>query len=78
MAKLDRLQAEEFGEHIEGNHAVQLKLQSHLAVEEAKWKQRAKQHWLQSGNKNTKLYHMHTNQRRRNNRSLAFLDSHGN
>lgn len=37
LAKIDRLQADKDGEHIEDIKVVQLELQSHLEDEEARW-----------------------------------------
>lgn len=78
LAKLDIVQANGSGEHQEENQAIQTELQLNLTTEEIKWKQIAKQHWLQRGDKNTRFYHMCANQRRKTNRISAIQDPYGN
>lgn len=42
-----------------------------------KWRQRAKLHWLNHGDKNTKFFHLHAYQRHKTNRVSQLLDSNG-
>ncbi|XP_059433934.1 uncharacterized protein LOC132167054 [Corylus avellana] len=46
--------------------------------EEMHWRQRAKEHWLKSGDKNTKFFHASVNQRRRMNHIVLIEDKAGN
>lgn len=48
-----------------------------LEEEDLKWRQRAKQHWLLHGDRNTQFYHMHANQRRKTNTISHILDHNG-
>ena len=47
---------------------IKRELESLLAQDDERWKQRAKVNWLKHGDRNTKFYHAIANQRRRNNR----------
>lgn len=49
------------GEYIDYDHRLQVEMQNKLEEEEIKWKQCAKQYWLQYWARNTKFYHMHAN-----------------
>jgi exonuclease III len=42
-----------------------------------KWRQRAKEHWLKLGDKNTKFFHSCVKQRRRANTIQGIIDEHG-
>ncbi|XP_042952580.1 uncharacterized protein LOC122289520 [Carya illinoinensis] len=53
-------------------------IETTLAEEDLKWKQRAKQHWMKMGDKNTKFYHLHATQRRNTNIIQEILDCRGN
>lgn len=68
IQKLGHIQNEGKGDHIAINHSIQEELNLKLAKEEMKWNQRAKKHWLKLGDRNTKFYHMHANQREKTNR----------
>ena len=48
-----------------------------LNEEDQKWKQRAKQHWLKHGDRNTQFYHHQANQRRKTNSITQILDQLG-
>ncbi|XP_031131809.1 uncharacterized protein LOC116033190 [Ipomoea triloba] len=41
------------------------------------WRQRAKQHWLQCGDRNTKFFHLYASARRRKNRITRLQDTNG-
>lgn len=45
--------------------------------EHLKWKQRAEMTWLQKGDRNTKYYHLCTNQRKRRNTITMIIDDDG-
>lgn len=42
-----------------------------------KWKQRAKQQWLNDGDKNTKFFHKCASQRRKTNKISTIIDEEG-
>ncbi|XP_042972954.1 uncharacterized protein LOC122304756 [Carya illinoinensis] len=48
-----------------------------VAEEDARWKQRAKVHWLTHGDRNTKFYHTCVNQRRKKNSIKQIVDGEG-
>ncbi|XP_042958109.1 uncharacterized protein LOC122293655 [Carya illinoinensis] len=48
-----------------------------LDQEDARWKQRAKVHWLTKGDRNTKFYHACVNQRRKKNNIKQIEDEEG-
>ncbi|XP_042972884.1 uncharacterized protein LOC122304684 [Carya illinoinensis] len=48
-----------------------------LAENDMKWRQRAKQHWLINGDRNTTYFHMQANQRRKTNAITAIEDGSG-
>jgi hypothetical protein len=51
---------------------------SHLLVkEDVFWRQRAKTHWLQDGDLNTKFFHAAATSRRKTNRILSLVDEAG-
>ncbi|XP_019164478.1 PREDICTED: uncharacterized protein LOC109160650 [Ipomoea nil] len=52
-------------------------LSSVLAQEEAFWKQRAKQHWLQGADLNTKFFHKYASHRRKKNDIVKLKDEGG-
>ncbi|XP_074323748.1 uncharacterized protein LOC141660660 [Apium graveolens] len=49
-----------------------------LERQEVYWKQRAKQHWLREGDKNTRIFHRFASVRRKNNRIERIKDADGN
>jgi hypothetical protein len=48
-----------------------------LKIEDVKWKQRAKQSWYKSGDRNTKYFHSWANQRRNTNSIQRICDEQG-
>ncbi|XP_059436284.1 uncharacterized protein LOC132169234 [Corylus avellana] len=45
--------------------------------EDLQWRQRAKEHWLKQGDKNSKFFHASVKQRRRTNKISSILDERG-
>jgi hypothetical protein len=64
---------------IEEEQELQLKddIHSLLEQEEMKWKQRAKENWLQFGDRNTKIFHASANQKFKSHRIEKILDQEG-
>jgi hypothetical protein len=56
---------------------LQAELDELLAREDIQWKQRAKQSWYQSGDRNTKYFHTWANQRRKTNSIRQISDEGG-
>lgn len=77
FASLRDLQNEEQGQHAEINKKFHEEVLWNLAKDEIRWKQHAKQYWLQNGDRNTKYYHSYANQRKRNNNIQSLVDSNG-
>lgn len=62
------------GQHLAEDQKIQVELQKILEEEDIKQKQRAKQHWLQNGDKNMRFYHLHANQKRKINKISQIMD----
>ncbi|XP_059452771.1 uncharacterized protein LOC132183336 [Corylus avellana] len=58
-------------------HTLKLELNSLLEQEELKWRQRAKEHWLKEGDRNTKFFHESANQKRKSSQLYKILDVEG-
>lgn len=56
---------------------VQKELNNLLETEELGWRQRAKEHWLKHGYRNSKFFHASVNQRQRANHIHRILDERG-
>jgi len=56
---------------------LQSELHFLLEQEEIKWKQRAREEWLKSGDGNTKFFHACANQKSRRKQILRIVDKHG-
>ena len=56
---------------------LQRELNELLDDEELYWGQRAKAHWLKEGDKNTKYFHAHASDRRKQNTILGIWDDFG-
>ncbi|KAG7964428.1 hypothetical protein I3843_09G170100 [Carya illinoinensis] len=67
MNRIATIQEEEGGDQVHKLKVLQREVEHQLEEEELKWRQRAKQHWLKNGDRNTQFYHMHANQRRKTN-----------
>ncbi|XP_042958194.1 uncharacterized protein LOC122293787 [Carya illinoinensis] len=78
MKKLEELQESNQGDQVDAILLLQKEIEQSLGEEELKWKQRAKQHWLQNGDRNTKFYHLHATQRRKTNKISQVLDPNNN
>ena len=76
--KLNSLFGQPFTETtIAQRHELYTRLHSLLAQEEAFWRQRSKDNWLQLGDQNTKYFHQRANRRRRRNELLGLFDEEG-
>jgi wobble nucleotide-excising tRNase len=62
------------GHNQEEEKALREEINGLLEQEELKWKQRAKEEWLKSRNRNTKYFHAYATQRRRRNTIDQILD----
>ncbi|XP_042983236.1 uncharacterized protein LOC122312642 [Carya illinoinensis] len=65
---ISRLQEENMGQSGAVIKEKQKAVDQLLAEDDLRWKQRAKQRWLQNGDRNTRYFHMCANQRRKTNR----------
>ncbi|XP_041011398.1 uncharacterized protein LOC121255187 [Juglans microcarpa x Juglans regia] len=77
MAKIGHLQSTGIGDHLIQMKRVQKEVEVSLAVKDLKWRQRAKQHWLKHGDKNTQYFHMQASQRRKTNAIQSVEDTWG-
>jgi len=57
--------------------SLQREIDDLLEFEDMKWKQRAKQHWLRNGDRNTAFYHSWVHHRRKINRIRSVTDEQG-
>lgn len=78
MTTISQLQDNGDGSHIDQLQILQRKIEVSLAETEMKWRQRAKQHWLRNGDKNTQYFNMQANQRRKTNSIKSIADNDGN
>jgi len=62
---LGDLQGEGNESHMETIHQIQSEVNDLIEIEDLKWWQRAKESWLQYGNKNSKYLHACVNQQRK-------------
>ncbi|KAF5447235.1 hypothetical protein F2P56_032803 [Juglans regia] len=74
---LSKLQENEGLESMKLQKRTQEELGFLLEQEDLKWKQRAKEKWLEGGDRNTKFYHASVNQRRKKNLIKKVVDSEG-
>jgi hypothetical protein len=76
-AQLAALQSKECPAVATQIKALQRELDELLEFEDMKWKQRAKQHWLRFGDRNTAFYHSWVQHRKRINRIRSVTDEQG-
>lgn len=67
LAQLSKLQESHEGEKGDRFRTLSNKVEGLLEEDNLKWKQRARQRWLQEGDKNTKYFHQCANQRKKTN-----------
>jgi hypothetical protein len=65
--QLGKLQVDETEAVMENIKQLRKEVNDLIELEDLKWRQKAKQHWLQFGDKNSKYFHACVNQRRKNN-----------
>jgi hypothetical protein len=75
--ELQLLQMQEDNFDINKENQIKDELQNILQHEDLKWRQRAKETWLQSGDKNTKYFHASASQKHRRNVVERIIDQHG-
>lgn len=75
--KLKELKEEEVPEHITEIKMVSGELDKLLEQENIWWKQSAKVHWLQQGDRNTRFSHAYASQRKRKNLIFEVTNSQG-
>jgi hypothetical protein len=76
-AHLANLQMELGVSNQEEIHKQKLVVNDLMGVEELKWKQRAKEHWLKDGDQNTKYFYACVKQRRKANQIFIVVDADG-
>ncbi|KAF5481542.1 hypothetical protein F2P56_002183, partial [Juglans regia] len=74
LKRFRELQDSNQGNQVEVIQQLEKEIETALEEDNLKWEQRAKQHWLQNGDKNTKFYHLHTTHRRKTNKISQVLD----
>jgi len=75
--KLCDVQMNESAPNSDEESSLQSELHSLLEQEEIKWKQRAREEWLKSGDRNTKFFHACANQKSRRKQILRIVDKDG-
>jgi hypothetical protein len=76
-AQLAALQSNECPAVVTQIKALQREIDDLMEFEDMKWKQRAKQHWLRYGDRNTAFYHSWVQHRRKINRIRSVTDEQG-
>ncbi|XP_042974832.1 uncharacterized protein LOC122306468 [Carya illinoinensis] len=74
LKALEELQELNKGDQLDSIRKLKGDIDQDLAAEDLKWKQRAKQHWLQNGDRNTTFYHLHASHRRKINKISQIMD----
>ncbi|XP_035550016.1 uncharacterized protein LOC118349461 [Juglans regia] len=74
---LDQLQQNEDPCSMAARKQLQRDIDFLLDQEDIKWKERAKKHWLEKGDRNTKFYHACVNQRKKNNSIQKVVTAEG-
>jgi len=75
--ELQLLQMQEVDFDIDKENQIKDELQNLLQQEDLKWRQRAKETWLQLGDKNTKYFHASASQKHRRNVVESIIDQYG-
>ncbi|XP_035547372.1 uncharacterized protein LOC118348908 [Juglans regia] len=65
------------GEHVAAMKQFQEEVVNAITANDMKWKQRAEQHWLKHGDRNTQYFHMQASQRKKINAVNSIVDSQG-
>jgi hypothetical protein len=65
-------------EDIDNIHQLEKTLDNFMKIEETWWAQRAKAHWLQHGDKNSKFFHYKASQGKRKNKNNFIINQQGN
>jgi hypothetical protein len=75
--QLMELQKRSNSSSLEETKALQVEINEILEREDLRWKQRAKQNWYLSGDRNTQFFHSWANQRRKTNTIRSITDAEG-
>ncbi|XP_018809354.2 uncharacterized protein LOC108982439 [Juglans regia] len=74
---IGHLQNSGTGEHVAAMKQIQEEVVTAITANDIKWKQRAKQHWLKHGDRNTQSFHVQASQRKKINAVKSIVDSQG-
>lgn len=77
IEELHQLQEVEGRMDVEKIRGVEQEVNNAMEQDELKWRQQAKEHWLKSGNKNTKFFHDCATQRQRTSKITIIEDEEG-
>ncbi|XP_042962496.1 uncharacterized protein LOC122296768 [Carya illinoinensis] len=77
VRRIRHLQEMGTGNHITEMQGLQKGVELALSTEEMKWRQRAKQHWMKVGDRNTTFFHLQASHRRKANSIVNLEDPQG-
>ncbi|XP_042962657.1 uncharacterized protein LOC122296930 [Carya illinoinensis] len=77
MRRIRHLQETGIGNHLTEMQSLQKEVELSMATEEIKWRQRAKQHWMKVGDRNTTWFHLQASHRRKTNTINNLEDPQG-